>query len=136
MKKYIFSALFLLTCIVSVNAQYKPTKSDIGKDCTTEKGKLGTWKEVQVIETVSGSKNNSTSNSRSHNFGVGGNVGGEVKSAGVSGSVGGNANYGYSNSKGTSNSSSTTNTVTRNYSDIQCVEDQNAKLPQRSPVRW
>ncbi len=127
MKKNIFSILFLLVC-TNVCAQYEPKKSDIGKDCATENGKLGKWKEVTVTEKIEGSTNRSTSTSNTINGGLNGNIG--TKSVGVSGSVG------VSNSSGTNNSSSTTNTSSRTYKDIQCIEDKNANLPQRTPIRW
>lgn len=131
MKKISILLCSFLFCL-TVNAQYNPTKKDIGKDCTTEQGKLGTWKEVTVTETYSNKSGNSSNNSSTHNVGVSGQASGTYKVVELS--VGGN--YGYSNSNGSTQSKSTENTTTRTYNDIQCVEDKNAKLPQQSPVRW
>ncbi len=105
---------------IMANAQYKPTQSDIGKDCTTENGKLGTWKNVHVED--------GTSNSSSREAGVNGSASLQIgtKNNNVGGSIGGS----YSNSKSNSSSEKIS------YDDIRCVEDKNANLPQRSPVRW
>ncbi len=41
--------MFIGLCTIA-NAQYKPTEKDLGKDCPTENGKLGTWKNFTVTE--------------------------------------------------------------------------------------
>lgn len=131
MKKYVFVAMLLMSC-TCMNAQYKPTQKDVGKDCTTADNKIGTWKNVTVTENVSNTKIGSQNSTSTQSLGVSGKVNANLGVA--SGSVSGSSNN--SNSYGTSNSSSTTNTTTRTYDDIQCVEDKNANLPQRSPKRW
>lgn len=131
MKKMIFSVLLFMSCTV-LYAQYKPTQSDVGKDCTTQNGKLGTWKNVTVTESGSGTSSAVINNTSTNSIGVNGNVGVSVKGADVG--VGGN--YEHSRTTGTSNSSSTTTTQSITYDDIRCVEDKNATLPQQSPRRW
>lgn len=126
--------MLLAFCSLSVlsYAQYSPTKNDLGRDCATQDGKLGTWKEVTVTETYSTSGSQSRSNTSSQNFNA--SAGGEYKMGGakVSGSVG----YGNGSSNTNSNTSTSTNSTSRSYQDIQCVEDRNANNPQYTPVRW
>lgn|GEM_PF-4020541 len=122
MKKVIFSVFVLagIFCAIDANAQYKPTAEDIGKDCTTQNGKLGTWKEVNVKD----SRENNYSNSNSNSFS--GSASASIGSA----SIGGNASHSRSNSQGNSRGEEIS------YKDIRCVEDKNATLPQQTPVRW
>lgn len=126
--------MLLFFCSLSVLsfAQYNPTRNDLGRDCATQDGKLGTWKEVTVTETYSTSENQNHSNTTSQNFNASAGV--EVEAYGTT--ISGSASYdnGSSNTSGSSNSS--TNTSSRSYQDIQCVEDKNANLPQYTPVRW
>jgi len=107
-------------------AQYKPTNKDVGNDCTTQQGTLGTWKEVTVRDD--GSRSHTTSSSSSYGGTVSGGY--ESKATGVSINASGSA----SSSRGNSNTSSSGTSV--EYKDIRCVEDQNAKLPQQTPIRW
>lgn len=133
-KKVMKKIMLLLFCSMSVLsfAQYTPTKDDLGKDCATHDGKLGTWKEVSVTETYSSTGSQTRSNSSSQNFNA--SAGAEYKSGKVR--VSGDVGYGNGSSKTNSNSNSSTNTTSRTYQDIQCVEDKNANLPQYTPVRW
>lgn len=123
MKKYLIAMLAAagMLCISEVEAQYRPTQKDVGKDCTTENGKLGVWRKVKVEESVGNTYGNTNSTS--------GSVGGSLGNSNV-GSVSGSVSHTDSNTRGTSNSEKLT------YDDIHCVEDKNATLPQRSPVRW
>ena len=125
-------AVFAGLCSTSAFAQYKVTEKDLGNDCVTEDGKLGTYKQVTITESVgnTSSRGNSSSTSQSGNVGVSG----EYKKAGVS--VGASASYGNSSSNSSSNTSSQSTTTTRTYQDVQCVEDKNANAPQMTPVRW
>lgn len=120
MKKIIVTVALLIASISVTYAQYKPTKADIGKDCSAQGGKLGTWKEVTVEERSGNSSSFSTNSSGSMSVGADAKV---VKGK-VSGSV----------SAGKSSSSDTSETI--RYNDIRCVEDKNANLPQQTPVRW
>jgi len=113
-------------------AQYSPTERDLGRDCATQDGKLGTWKEVTVTETYSNSGTQTRSNTSSQNFNASAGAEYKVGGAKVSGSVG----YGNGNSNTNSTSNSSTNSTSRSYKDIQCVEDKNANNPQYTPVRW
>lgn len=124
MKKMIVTALFVMGIGICSFAQYTPTKADIGKDCTTENGSLGTWKQVTVTESRGNS--NSWSSTNSSSAGVNASVGFSGTSVGVSG------NTGTANTRG----NQTSTTTTRTYKDVQCVEDRNAKLPQQTPIRW
>lgn len=121
-------ALFAGLFSTSAFAQYKVTSKDVGNDCLTEDGKLGTYKQVTVTERVDRTSSSGNSSSTSSN----GNVGVNASVAGV----GGSASYGNSRSNSSSNSSSQTTTTTRTYEDVQCVEDKNANAPQMTPVRW
>lgn len=127
--------MLLLFCSMSVLsfAQYNPTRNDLGKDCATQDGKLGTWKEVTVTETYSSTEGSTRSNSSSQNFNA--SVSAEYKAT-KKASVSGTAGYDNGSSRTNANSNSSTNTTTRSYQDIQCVEDKNANLPQYTPVRW
>lgn len=121
MKKLFLLAAMLLGISVCANAQYKPTKRDLGNDCTTENGTLGTWKEVTVTDRT-GDRNQGTTN-----WDANGNVSfGSEKSSKLE--VGGS--YGESRTRENSRDESIT------YEDIRCVEDKNAKLPQQTPIRW
>lgn len=131
MKRIALLATTILLCLTA-SAQYKPTQKDLGKDCTTQNGKLGTWKNVTVREQVSNNNTNTNNSSSSYNTGISAGANAGTKSAGVN--IGGS--YNSSNSNGSTRSNSSTTTTTREYKDIQCVEDKNAKLPQQSPVRW
>ncbi len=123
MKKYLIAVLAIagMLCISKVKAQYRPTQKDVGKDCTTENGELGVWRNVKVEKTVGNSYGNTNSTS--------GSAGGSLGNSNI-GSVSGSVSHTDSNTRGSSNSEKLT------YDDIRCVEDENAKLPQRSPVRW
>ena len=127
--------MLLLFCSMSVLSfsQYNPTRNDLGKDCATQDGKLGTWKEVTVTETYSSTEGSTRSNSSSQNFNA--SVSAEYKAT-KKASVSGTAGYDNGSSRTNANSNSSTNTTTRSYQDIQCVEDKNANLPQYTPVRW
>lgn len=114
----LMTALFICNL---ANAQYRPTQKDVGNDCTTQDGKLGTWKNVRVEDGRSDGYGNSSTTSGSINGSVGSN-----NIANISGSV--------SQSNSNSNNSSASEKVS--YDDIRCIEDKNATLPQRSPVRW
>ena len=52
-----------MLCISEVEAQYRPTQKDVGKDCTTENGKLGVWRKVKVEESVGNTYGNINSTS-------------------------------------------------------------------------
>lgn len=138
MKKNCFIlALVLGMSSLTAFAQYKPTEKDLGNDCATENGKLGTWKKVTVTETSGNSNSTGVSNSNSNTGTVGVNAKAGVgvgKSTKVE--VGANASYQNSNSKTTSNNNTQSTTTSRTYDDIQCVEDKNANNPQMTPVRW
>lgn len=103
------------------NAQYKPTQKDVGNDCTTHDGKLGTWKNVRVEDGRSDGYGNSNTTS--------GSISGSVGSKDM-GNVSGSVSHSNSNSRNSSASEKVS------YDDIRCIEDKNATLPQRSPVRW
>lgn len=120
MKKLFLLAAMLLGISICANAQYKPTEDDLGKDCTTENGKLGTWKEVTVTDRT-GDRNQGTSNWDSYGEGQAGYNDSHVR-------VGGS--YGESKTRENSKEESIT------YEDIRCVEDKNANLPQQTPIRW
>lgn len=120
MKKFILMAVTILCTSFVINAQYKPTQKDVGKDCTTQNGKLGTWKNVRVEDGSNNSRSNSSGSSSSAS------IGGEY--GGFNGSVSGSSSSSKSSSSGSSEK------IT--YDDIRCVEDKNATLPQQSPVRW
>ena len=124
--------LFFSMSVLSF-AQYNPSRNDLGKDCATQDGKLGTWKEVTVTETYSSTEGSTRSNSSSQNFNA--SVSAEYKAT-KKASVSGTAGYDNGSSRTNANSNSSTNTTTRSYQDIQCVEDKNANLPQYTPVRW
>ena len=113
-----FAGLFVT---FEASAQYKPTQKDVGNDCTTHDGKLGTWKNVRVEDNrTDGYGRNSTTS---------GSIGGSIGSKDV-GSISASGSHSSTNSQ----SSSTSEKIS--YDDIRCVEDKNANLPQRSPVRW
>lgn len=120
MKKIAILLMMVCGFTLSAHAQYKPTQKDVGKDCTTQDGKLGTWKNVRVEDGAS--NQDVRSNSSSNSVSAGGNYG--VANGNVSGS----------SSSSRSNTSSSSEKIT--YDDIRCVEDKNATLPQQSPVRW
>jgi len=137
MKKHIF-ALVLLLGMTSLTAfaQYKPTEKDLGKDCATESGKLGTWKQVTVTETTSSSNTRGNSNSNGNTGTVGVNASASAGTKTNKVEVGASASYQNSSTNTSSNSNSRSTTTTRTYQDIQCVEDKNANNPQMTPVRW
>lgn len=119
MKK--IAILLMMVCGLALSAHaHKPTQKDVGEDCVTQEGKLGTWKNVRVEEWSS--TETTKSNSSSSSATAGGNFG----------VVTGNTSGSSSSSK--SNSSGSSEKIT--YDDIRCVEDKNATLPQQSPVRW
>lgn len=122
MKKLLIAVFMLggLFMATEAKAQYKPTKKDIGKDCTTQEGKLGTWKNVRVEDGSAKNQGESRTNAGT----IKGSVG--VKAGSASGSY----SHSGTNSRGTQKSEKIS------YEDIRCVEDKNATLPQRSPVRW
>lgn len=120
MKKILLSMVILFGGVMFASAQYKPTQSDVGRDCTTQDGKLGTWKNVRVEDGASSSSSRGDEHSGNASIKIGTsdfNVGG---------------GYGYS----TSSSSSSSSSERISYDDIRCVEDKNATLPQQTPIRW
>ena len=119
---------FLVCFGFSAHAQYKPTKEDVGKDCTTENGKIGVWREVNVTKTTG--NENSRSSTYGQSSSVGGNAG--INASGLNAGV----NAGTSSSNNSSRSNTTKSTTTVSYQEIQCTEDANASLPQQTPVRW
>ena len=102
---------------VEARAQYRPTQKDVGDDCTTQDGKLGTWKNVRVEDVVGNEYENSNTTSGSGGVNISGVASGSISTSDT-------------NSRNTSNSEKIS------YDDIRCVEDKNATLPQRKPVRW
>lgn len=125
MKKVIRMSIvlcFSFVCAINISAQYKPTQNDLGKDCTTQDGKLGTWKQVRVED--GGSHSYEQKNSFTGQGGM--NLGGQKSPV----------NGGVSLSTTDSNSRSSSKSEKVTYEDIRCVEDKNATLPQQSPVRW
>lgn len=122
MKKIIVSLVmvFGITLCAEAQYQYRPTQKDVGKDCTTQDGKLGTWKNVRVED--------GTSNQNSNSYSSSGSASGKAKYGGFEGSISG--------SSSSSRSSSSSSSEKISYDDIRCVEDKNATLPQQSPVRW
>lgn len=137
MKKMIF-AFFLMVGMTSLTAfaQYKPTEKDLGNDCTTENGKIGTWKQVTVTESSNNTdtRGNAYSNANTGSVGVSANASMGTKNNKVE--VGASASYQNSNTNSTSKTNTQSTTTTRTYQDIQCVEDKNANNPQMTPVRW
>lgn len=131
-KKFFTIALLCGLCSMAAFAQYKPTEKDLGKDCATENGKLGTWKQVNVTERSENSNSRGNSNSTSNT----GSVGVSAKAKVGIGEVGASASYQNTNTNSQSNTKSTSTSTTRSYQDIQCVEDKNANLPQMTPIRW
>lgn len=123
MKKLFFSVFMIsgMFFAIEANAQYIPSKDDVGKDCTTQDGKLGRWKEVTVTEKQGNDYGQTSSTSVSG--------GGSLGSSNI-GSVSASGAYSNSNSRGSSKSEEIS------YDDIRCVEDKNAKLPQQTPARW
>ncbi len=123
MKKLLISTFMLIGLFITLNAsaQYRPTQKDVGNDCTTHDGKLGTWKNVRVEDSKSDGYGNSNTTS--------GSMGGSVGNKDI-GNVSGSVSQSNSNSRNSSESEKVS------YDDIRCVEDKNATLPQRSPVRW
>ncbi len=137
MKRFLFMALLAMGVTFSASAQLRPTTEDIGKDCTTEDGKLGVWREVTVTETVSYS--NSESSSSSSSSGISANASastsfGNSKIGSVEASVGGSVENSWGNSQ--SYGAGSTNSETHSYKEIMCKEDRSANLPQQTPVRW
>lgn len=124
-------SLFIGLCSIA-NAQYKPTEKDLGKDCATSNGKLGTWKEVTVTEKQDNTNSRNYSNSNTSSVSGSANVSVGTKKNNVGASV----TAGTSSTAAGSKTSSTTSGTERTYKDIQCVEDKNANLPQYTPVRW
>ena len=124
-------SMFIGLCTIA-NAQYKPTEKDLGKDCPTENGKLGTWKNVTVTEKQDNTNSNNYSSSNTSSVSASANISVGTKKTNVGASV----TVGTSSTVGGSKTSSTTSGTTRTYNDIQCVEDKNANLPQYTPVRW
>lgn len=137
MKKLFFLlALILGTTSFTAFAQYRPTEKDLGNDCATESGKLGTWKQVTVTETSNNTntRGNANSNGNTGTVGVSANASAGTKTTKVE--VGANASYQNSRTNTTTNTNSQSTTTTRTYQDIQCIEDKNANNPQMTPVRW
>ena len=120
MKKILLTAAIVCMGTFVTYAQYKPTQADVGKDCTTQNGKLGTWKNVHVEDGAS--------NSSSRGSQEGGSLSGKF------GTEGTNVGLSINSSQSRSRSSSSSEKIS--YDDIRCVEDKNATLPQQSPVRW
>lgn len=135
-KKILFTVLFCGISSIAAFAQYKPTEKNLGNDCTTENGKIGTWKSVTITEKYenTNSRGNANSNSNTGTVGVSTNASVGTKTNNVN--VGANASYQNSNTNTSSNSRSQSTSTTRTYQDIQCIEDKNANLPQRTPIRW
>lgn len=122
MKKLFCLCAFVFSLSVfNANAQYKPTEKDLGKDCTTQEGKLGTWKKGVARDDSGSNYNSSSSTSGSAGFSVGNKEVGSVSASGA---------HSNTSSQGRSTGSSF------EYEDIRCVEDKNATLPQQTPVRW
>lgn len=124
-------SLFIGLCSIA-NAQYKPTEKDLGKDCATSNGKLGTWKEVTVTEKQGNANSGTYSNSNTSSLSATTNasVGTKTNNVGVG------VTTGTSSTATGSKTSSKSSGTERTYKDIQCVEDKNANLPQYTPVRW
>ncbi len=122
MKKIVLTILAIVCMSVYANA-YKPTQNDIGEDCTTENGKLGTWKNVRVEEEYNNSNSRGTSESGS--ITIGGRFG--TRDSYVEGNISGSGS--------SSNSSTSGKSEKIIYDDIRCIEDKNANLPKQSPVR-
>ena len=120
MKKVLLTVVIVCMGTFVVCAQYKPTQADVGRDCTTQDGKLGTWKNVRVEDGAS----NSSSRGSQGGASLSGKFGTKDNNVGLSG------NYSQSQSRSSSSSEKIS------YDDIRCVEDKNANLPQQSPVRW
>lgn len=125
----ILTAIAFFVCFaLAAHAQYKPTKEDIGKDCPAANGKIGVWREVTVTKTTS------DENARSSTYGQSSSAG---ANASVSvGGVGAGVNAGTSSSRNSSSSNTTQSSTSVSYQEIQCTEDANVSLPQRTPVRW
>ena len=129
MSVFMFAGLFIA---FEASAQLKPTQRDVGNDCVTEEGKLGTFKNVHVEETVNSKYENSNTTSRSIEGGVGVEAGAGIGSDKTSAS--GRISASDAKSSNTSNSSGKSEKIS--YDDMRCVEDKNANIPQMTPVRW
>ena len=121
--------MMLVICVVA-NAQY--TQNDIGKDCNTYDGKMGTVQNVTRTTTQSNNSSNTYNSTTSSTVGMNGTVG--IKNTVE---FGGNANWG--TSSGTSNSRSTQTSTSTSYTRPECVEDTPNSYPRSTPVprqRW
>lgn len=135
-KNFFILALILGMSSLTAFAQYKPTEKDLGKDCATENGKLGTYKQVTITETRTNTNSTGNSYSNSNSGSVTGNASVSAGTKTNNAQVGVSTSVQNSNSNSRSNTNAQSTTTTRTYNDIQCVEDKNANNPQMTPIRW